>query len=118
MADEQAPEADALTRSADAGDGAYGMASDDASAGSMETTAGGGAERKAPARRTARRTKGRAAKGAKRQAKTASRGARKTGRGTKKRAAGRGRTRSAAGRKTASRSRKTSARKGTSRKRR
>jgi hypothetical protein len=117
MADEQAPQADALTRSADAGDGAYGMASDDASAESMET-AGGGAERKAPARRTARRTKGRAAKGAKRQAKTASRGARKTARGTKKRAAGRGRTRSAAGRKTASRSRKTSARKGTSRKRR
>jgi hypothetical protein len=117
MADEQAPQADALTRSADAGDGAYGMASDDASAESMET-AGGGAERKAPARRTARRTKGRAAKGAKRQAKTASRGARMTARGTKKRAAGRGRTRSAAGRKTASRSRKTSARKGTSRKRR
>ena len=43
MADEQAPQADALTRSADAGDGAYGMASDDASAESMET-AGGGAE--------------------------------------------------------------------------
>jgi hypothetical protein len=117
MADEQAPQAGALTRSAAAGDGAYGMAGEDASAESM-VTAGGGAVRKAPARRTARRTKGRAAKGAKRQAKTASRGARKTARGTKKRAAGRGRTRSAAGRKTASRSRKTSARKGTSRKRR
>jgi hypothetical protein len=118
MADEQAPQADALTRSADAGDGAYGMASDDASAESMET-AGGGAERKAPARRTARRTKGRAAKGAKRQAKTASRGARKTARGTKKRAAGRGRKRTASARsKSAGGRRKTAARKGTARKRR